>query len=195
MRLQDDPEHMGIIPMSVGYIFASLNDSDNEKLANKRGHVVKAAFLEIYNDKLYDLVDPSKTPKMKFDTKKQMDVIDGITDTQVNNLTEMLQLIAKATANRTVSATNMNATSSRSHLILRLTVSISMNDGRTVTGVGNFADLAGSERQKKTGATGDRFTGIHSMFVYFEYFLVFLYYIALFFVFWNVNCIINVFCE
>ena len=60
-------------------------------------------------------------------------------------------------ANRAVSATDMNAQSSRSHSIFTLHLS-GMNESTrtTITGALNLVDLAGSERLSRSGATGDR---------------------------------------
>lgn len=66
----------------------------------------------------------------------------------------------KGTKNRTIAATQMNATSSRAHTI----ITIELRQKTTSKGVKvervsmiNLIDLAGSERQSKTQATGDRF--------------------------------------
>ena len=157
IALQGDPEDMGIIPMSVGYIFNALNDESNEQFQGIKGYEVTASFFEIYNEKFIDLIDPDSEPKMQFNAKKQMSVISGLKQEVVKDLPHMLKLIAFATKNRTTSATNMNATSSRSHMILRLTVTIVLANGQSRQGVGNFADLAGSESQRKTLAKGKRF--------------------------------------
>ena len=197
VKLAEDPQHWGIVPMSVGYIFDALdrrtinntgssdsssNSNNKNPLANNlhddgrniKGYTVKASFLEIYNNKLYDLIDTNQEPKLRFDVKQQVEVVTGISEIGVENLHMMLRLIAIATSNRATSGTDMNATSSRSHLILRLKVTIIKEDGTKVEGIGNFADLAGSERQKKTHAKGDRFTG---MFLYW----LFVFYCFLFF--------------
>jgi kinesin family member 5 len=54
-----------------------------------------------------------------------------------------------------VACTNMNATSSRSHSLFILRLHQKMSDGSTKEGKLNLADLAGSEKISKTGATGD----------------------------------------
>ena len=121
VALQGNPEDMGIIPISVGYIFNALNDEKNDNFKNMKGYEVTASFFEIYNETFIDLIDPDSEPKMQFNTKKQMSIIQGLQQEVVKDLPHMLKLIAFATKNRTTSATNMNATSSRSHMILRLT--------------------------------------------------------------------------
>ncbi len=62
--------------------------------------------------------------------------------------------------NRSVGYTDMNATSSRSHSIFTITVEASELDEtgnqRIRAGQLHLVDAAGSERQSKTNATGDR---------------------------------------
>ena len=53
--------------------------------------------------------------------------------------------------------TQIRTTSSRSHMILHLTVTIVLANGQSCQGVGNFAELAGSESQRKRLAKGQRF--------------------------------------
>jgi kinesin family protein C1 len=70
---------------------------------------------------------------------------------------EVFTLLAKATQNRAVAATNCNERSSRSHSVftLKLTGTNSLTQ-ETCYGVLNLIDLAGSERLSVSGATGDR---------------------------------------
>ena len=53
-----------------------------------------------------------------------------------------------------VSATLMNSQSSRSHALLTLTLQQTSSDGSVRVSKLNIADLAGSEKISKTGATG-----------------------------------------
>ena len=55
---------------------------------------------------------------------------------------------------RAVACTNMNASSSRSHSVLTITVEQRSEQGSTKTGRLNLVDLAGSEKVGKSGATG-----------------------------------------
>ena len=68
--------------------------------------------------------------------------------------------MVQGTKNRTIAATNMNATSSRAHTIVTVNVKQKVtNEGgvnMTKTSSINLVDLAGSERAESTGATGDR---------------------------------------
>ena len=86
----------------------------------------------------------------------------GISEWPVGSYQEIDERIETATKNRTVAATNMNATSSRAHTVVTITYTQLEIDAK---GPGkhserkakmNLVDLAGSERAKSTGATGDR---------------------------------------
>ena len=64
----------------------------------------------------------------------------------------------KAYAEQHVGATLMNKTSSRSHIIFTITIEMINDTNGSIISQGSIAyiDLAGSERQSKTAATGDR---------------------------------------
>jgi kinesin family protein 3/17 len=61
----DDPEQQGIIPNSFVHIFSAIENSSNVQ------YLVRASFLEIYNEEIRDLL--SKSPKEKLDLKEQKD--------------------------------------------------------------------------------------------------------------------------
>lgn len=71
--------------------------------------------------------------------------------------TDMQKSMKVGNRNRTTGATNMNEHSSRSHAIFQIVIEMAETDKKGVkVGKLNLIDLAGSERQSKTGATGDR---------------------------------------
>lgn len=68
-------------------------------------------------------------------------------------------MMTKGNKNRSIGATNMNATSSRSHSIFCIVVECAtetVEKTHICMGKLNLVDLAGSERAEKTGATGER---------------------------------------
>jgi len=152
---------MGVIPRSCGYIFNILNNPDHPLVKGMDSYVVQCEFLEIYNNTLRDLLNPQNSPEIRErpipKTKDEWKVeVTNIETRQVSNLGEILKSIRDASKNRTVAKTNLNATSSRSHMIMRLIVKITTKNDGERTGIGNFADLAGSEKVKKTGARGQQ---------------------------------------
>lgn len=73
------------------------------------------------------------------------------------NVNDMMKAMRIGNRNRTTGVTNMNEHSSRSHAIFQISIEMAEETSKSVKiGKLNLIDLAGSERQSKTGATGDR---------------------------------------
>lgn len=68
---------------------------------------------------------------------------------------DVLEVLECGNANRMIGSTLMNAQSSRSHALLTLTLRQQGPDGAVRVSKLNVADLAGSEKVGKTGATGE----------------------------------------
>lgn len=151
----DPPELQGIIPNSFKHIFDAICVTD------KKQFLVRASYLEIYNEEIRDLL--SKDPKNRLELKENVDsgvYVKDLTSFVVKSSAEIDHVMTAGKKNRSVGATLMNATSSRSHSIFTVTVETAefADDGEAHIRVGklNMVDLAGSERQSKTGATGAR---------------------------------------
>jgi|EP01046_Picozoa_sp_COSAG06_P016012 hypothetical protein len=122
--------------------------------------VVRASYLEIYNEELRDLLkkDVKNRLELKEDPESGVYVKD-LSSFVVKSVKEIDQVFIAGTKNRTVGATLMNADSSRSHSIFSIIIEQSgLVGGETQMAMGklNLVDLAGSERQAKTGAAGTR---------------------------------------
>lgn len=78
--------------------------------------------------------------------------VPGLTTIQVEDLSNVLDLLAISDKNRFSRTTNMNEHSSRSHMMLSVNVtSENLITGHTTRGKLNLVDLAGSERINKSG--------------------------------------------
>eukprot|EP01084_Bolivina_argentea_P055360 101504_1 len=153
-----DIESMGIIPQACAYIFEILNNKHHPLVEGMLSYQVQTEFIEIYNEKIKDLLDLNNKPEIKEICinahKDEWRVITkNVQRRQVCDLQQVLKAIRYATKHRTVAGTNLNATSSRSHMVMKLIVKIETAEGIR-TGIANFSDLAGSEKVKKTGAKG-----------------------------------------
>jgi hypothetical protein len=148
----DPPTLRGIIPNSFQHIFEYVSNSRDVQ------YLVRASYLEIYNEEIRDLL--SKDPKNSLELKENIDsgvYVKDLTSFVVKNVAEIDHVMQAGKKNRSVGATLMNATSSRSHSIFTIVVECADNGGEHIrVGKLNLVDLAGSERQSKTGATGDR---------------------------------------
>jgi kinesin family protein 3/17 len=151
----DNETLRGIIPNSFITVFETVNNAQDKKF------LVRASYLEIYNEEIRDLL--SKDPSNRMELKESVDTgvyVKDLTSFVCKSAAEIDHVLQAGKKNRSVGATLMNQTSSRSHSIFSIVVESSCAglDGEEHIKVGklNLVDLAGSERQSKTGATGDR---------------------------------------
>lgn len=150
----------GIVPIFCEQIFVGI---DEKKQAGDSGqYEVMFSMLEIYNEKVRDLLNPSDKKgglRVRQHPKKGF-YADGLKTVPVNEYKDIEQRMEEGTRNRTVAATNMNATSSRAHTIVGVTFTQKRKneagEETAKTSLINLVDLAGSERAESTGATGDR---------------------------------------
>ncbi|XP_041432974.1 kinesin-like protein KIF16B isoform X2 [Xenopus laevis] len=148
-------EQPGLIPMISSELFKRENN-DSRQLR------VEVSFMEIYNEKVRDLLQSKEKQKLlKVRESKQFGpYVEGLSHHTVTSYESINCLVLKANKHRTTAATNMNDESSRSHAIFSITVSqIHINHSagstRELTGKISLVDLAGSERVSKTGAEGE----------------------------------------
>jgi len=117
--------------------------------------------LEIYNENIRDLL--ASNPKNTLELKENPDsgvFVKDLSDFVVNSSDQMLKILESGKQNRKVGSTEMNQDSSRSHCIFIIIIESSEQKGGDVhitKGKLNLTDLAGSERQSKTQANGERF--------------------------------------
>jgi hypothetical protein len=143
------PELRGLIPRAAHAIFEGI-----EKLDDVVEVTITCSFLEIYREQIRDLLAP-KNIGLKVREAPSGDVyVQGLSDEFVTSPDELLDVVAEGDKSRSVAATNMNETSSRSHSVLIVIVTQKCRDGSVKVGKLNLADLAGSERIAHTGATG-----------------------------------------
>lgn len=153
------PRHVGLIQRSMAMLFKSLNERMERKTANLNedrlieGFTVSIQFLQIYREKLYDLLNPINEAdlRIRFNPRTKAPYVENITMNVVHNTKDVLRLTKMASSNRITDKTDMNAVSSRSHLVMTVTVEQNKSDGTKVTSKLNFGDLAGSESTRKTG--------------------------------------------
>lgn len=102
-----------------------------------------------------DLLDPKKVNLKVRETPQKGVWVDGLTEIYVSSANDIYELLHLGEKYRATASTGMNAQSSRSHSLFIIDVQQKNRDGSTMTGRLNLADLAGSEKVGKTGATGD----------------------------------------
>ena len=122
---------------------------------------VTCSYVEIYKEVVRDLLQPSPSSSAKpgaglaiRESPERGVYVDGLAEVCVMSDADVLECLRCGNANRAVGATLMNAQSSRSHALLRLTVQRKLPNGAVNVAVLSVADLAGSEKVSKTGSTG-----------------------------------------
>ena len=146
----DNPALRGIIPRIVEDIFVEIAAA-----ASDVEFVISASYLEIYLEKIRDLLDPKKDNLSVREDRIKGIYVQDMTEVYVQNTTEVFEVIRVGQHNRAISPTGMNAESSRSHSVFLLNVRAT--DRRTdskSSGRLYLVDLAGSEKVGKTGASG-----------------------------------------
>lgn len=149
----------GIIPRLCDELFYSISNKQTQDLSYK----VEVSYMEIYNEKVHDLLDP-KPNKQSLRVREHTSLgpyVDGLSQLAVTSFEDVDNLMTEGNKSRTVAATNMNAESSRSHAVFSVVLTQTIYDRQSgVTGEKvsrmSLVDLAGSERAVKTGAVGDR---------------------------------------
>lgn len=148
--VRGDEELAGIIPRMFDDLFKRISEADQDIEFN-----IKCSYLEIYMEKIMDLLDVKKTNLNVKQDKTRGLYIEDATEVFVGNTDEMMSVMNAGSQNRSVAATRMNATSSRSHSIFLVQVN-QKNRKTDATKAGKLfcCDLAGSEKTEKTEATG-----------------------------------------
>lgn len=149
--LGDGVSSHGLIGKSIEKIFGSKHDT--EMISENRSSVkLSVEVLEIYNEKVYDLLveDPKKGKEQHLKVISQEVV--GNTVHPVENEKDIFDRLNKAQKRRCVKETKSNLSSSRSHLVFTLNISVQLENGEMRNGKLNICDLAGSERLSKSGA-------------------------------------------
>lgn len=146
-----DEENPGIIGRAVEKLFQSKRDI--EELSRGGTDVqMSVELLEVYNERIHDLLDPSPSVnRNEHSLKVTSKEVVGNVVVQTSTKEDVMELVALAQDRRCVKATASNTESSRSHLLFTINFNMTMKDGSTRSGKLNICDLAGSERLSKSG--------------------------------------------
>lgn len=148
----EDKVYQGVIPRMVWSIFDGIYHADEHI-----EFLVKVSIVEIYNERIRDLLDPQKDNLKVHEDKARGVFIGEVTESYVGCEQEIFDAMRAGHCNRSMAVTNMNEHSSRSHLVFMLTVEQkNLHDRSVKVGKLHLVDLAGSEKVAKTGASGER---------------------------------------
>ena len=149
----------GVIFLTMQELFERIAEREDEKVTE-----VSLSYLEIYNETIRDLLVPggSKQALMLREDANHAVSVAGLSSHRPQNVQEVMDMIVRGNEYRTMSPTEANATSSRSHAVLQINVSqkdrnADINEPHTMATF-SIIDLAGSERASATKNRGERLT-------------------------------------
>ena len=174
----DSNNQRGIIPRAIEQIFEHVSSN----ITPRKRFLVRASYLQIYNECISDLLKPERTNLSIREDKKRGVFVEGLSEWVVRSPEEIYGLMERGGAMRATGAHKMNEMSSRSHAVFIIICEQSQKTyldkhGNEITetqiqkgvpvdekntkqsftvGKLNLVDLAGSERVRLTGATGVR---------------------------------------
>ncbi|XP_038677297.1 kinesin-like protein KIF1B isoform X19 [Scyliorhinus canicula] len=158
MMGKQDKDHEGIIPQLCEDLFEKINDNNNSDMS----YSVEVSYMEIYCERVRDLLNPKTKGNLRVREHPLLGpYVEDLSKLAVTSYTDIADLMDAGNKARTVAATNMNETSSRSHAVFTIVFTQKRHDVETdlctekVSKI-SLVDLAGSERADSTGAKGTR---------------------------------------
>ncbi|GLD64646.1 kinesin-like protein KIF1A, partial [Lates japonicus] len=158
MGKQDVKDQQGIIPLLCEDLFTKISDNTD----NSMSYSVEVSYMEIYCERVRDLLNPKNKGHLRVREHPLMGpYVEDLSKLAVTSYNDIQDLMDSGNKARTVAATNMNETSSRSHAVFNIIFTQKRHDAETdntsekVSKI-SLVDLAGSERADSTGAKGTR---------------------------------------
>ncbi|KPJ15600.1 Kinesin-like protein KIF1B [Papilio machaon] len=148
----------GIIPQICKDLFRRIRQTTCDDLT----YSVEVSYMEIYCERVRDLLNPKNKGNLRVREHPALGpYVEDLSKLAVTSYQDIYDLIDEGNKARTVAATNMNETSSRSHAVFTIFFTQQRHDKTTnlmsekVSKI-SLVDLAGSERADSTGAKGTR---------------------------------------
>ncbi|XP_074402961.1 kinesin-like protein KIF1A isoform X24 [Zonotrichia albicollis] len=158
MMGKQEKDQQGIIPQLCEDLFSRINDTTNDNMS----YSVEVSYMEIYCERVRDLLNPKNKGNLRVREHPLMGpYVEDLSKLAVTSYNDIQDLMDSGNKARTVAATNMNETSSRSHAVFNIIFTQKRHDAETdittekVSKI-SLVDLAGSERADSTGAKGTR---------------------------------------
>ncbi|XP_058605457.1 kinesin-like protein KIF1A isoform X11 [Onychostoma macrolepis] len=158
MMGKQEKDQEGIIPLLCEDLFTKISGNNDNSMA----YSVEVSYMEIYCERVRDLLNPKNKGNLRVREHPLMGpYVEDLSKLAVTSYNDIQDLMDSGNKARTVAATNMNETSSRSHAVFNIIFTQKRHDSDTentsekVSKI-SLVDLAGSERADSTGAKGTR---------------------------------------
>ncbi|XP_053115957.1 kinesin-like protein KIF18B isoform X2 [Hemicordylus capensis] len=144
----------GIMYLTMKELYKQIEARKEEKHCE-----VFISYQEVYNEQIYDLLEPKGPLAIREDPEKGV-VVQALSFHQPKSAEQLLEMLARGNQNRTQHPTDINATSSRSHAVFQIYVKqqdriVGITQDMRVAKM-SLIDLAGSERASATNTKGER---------------------------------------
>ncbi|XP_059210618.1 kinesin-like protein KIF1C isoform X2 [Centropristis striata] len=158
MMGKQEPGQEGIIPQLCEDLFQRTGENTDPDL----NYSVEVSYMEIYCERVRDLLNPKSQGTLRVREHPILGpYVEDLSKLAVTGFRDIRDLMDAGNKARTVAATNMNETSSRSHAVFTIVFTQKRRDQMTsldtekVSKI-SLVDLAGSERADSSGAKGTR---------------------------------------
>ncbi|KAM9827173.1 kinesin-like protein KIF1C [Neosynchiropus ocellatus] len=158
MMGKQEPGQEGIIPQMCEDLYQRIGENTDPDLT----YSVEVSYMEIYCERVRDLLNPKSQGTLRVREHPILGpYVEDLSKLAVTGYNDIYDLMDVGNKARTVAATNMNETSSRSHAVFTIVFTQKRRDQMTgldtekVSKI-SLVDLAGSERADSSGAKGTR---------------------------------------
>ncbi|XVE50764.1 hypothetical protein DITRI_Ditri01bG0189500 [Diplodiscus trichospermus] len=109
--------HQGIVPRIFQMLFSAIQREQEDPDGKQINYQCRCSFLEIYNEQIGDLLDPTQRNLEIKDDSKNGFYVENLTEEYVSSYEDVTQILIKGLSSRKVGATTVNSKSSRSHVV------------------------------------------------------------------------------
>ncbi|XP_073308423.1 kinesin-like protein KIN-12F isoform X2 [Primulina huaijiensis] len=148
----------GIVPRIFKNVFSEIQKEQDNTGGRQTNYQFRCSFLEVYGEKIGDLLHPIQRNLLKDDPKNGF-YVENLSEEYVNNYEDVTQILIKGLSNRKIGATSVNSKSSRSHIMFTCIIESWCKEtsskcfGSSKTSRISLVDLAGFERSAPEDAS------------------------------------------
>ncbi|XP_051134014.1 kinesin-like protein KIN-12F [Andrographis paniculata] len=107
----------GIVPRIFQNLFSEIQKEQGNSDGKQVNYQCRCSFLEVYDDKIGDLLDPTQRNLEIKDDVKSGFYVENLTEEYVTCYEDVAQMLIKGLSNRKTGTTRINSKSSRSHIM------------------------------------------------------------------------------
>nr|XP_043638586.1 kinesin-like protein KIN-12F [Erigeron canadensis] len=150
--------NQGIVPRIFQMLFSEIQRVQDQAEGKQINYQCRCSFLEIYNEQIGDLLDPTQRNLEIKDDAKHGFYVENLSEEYVTGYEDVTQILIKGLSNKKVGATSINSKSSRSHIVFTCVIeswckgTASKHFGSSKTSRITLVDLAGLEKNKANDA-------------------------------------------